>query len=406
MPSTRYGGLSFREQVAFFRDKVNVPTAAWTDVWQGMHARAFVVAGALREDLLTDLRGAVDQAIAEGTTLAAFRRDFDRIVATHGWSYRGGRGWRSRVIYDTNLRTSYQAGRYAQLRAVRAARPYWRYRHSDAVTHPRPEHQAWDGLILSADDPWWQTHYPPNGWGCQCTVEALAERDLRRLGKDGPDRPPPLQAREVSVGVRGPTPRTVQVPEGIDPGWAYNVGEAAWGRELCERAMAQYRAGGRDAWELLTPAGPERFGRPAQIPADRPSRGRGRRLRDEAGVQGALREILDGEERVYRPGGLAVLVNAQALARHVDPNRGEFLPLLDDVLSDPFEVWLAFERHRGTGQVVMRSRVLKLFDLGRDRGVLVVANARRGLLEAWTVVPTSDLRYLQRQRRGMLLYGR
>jgi uncharacterized protein with gpF-like domain len=43
-------------------------------------------------------------------------------------------------------------------------------------------------LILRADDPWWKTHYPPNGWGCQCTVHAVSLQELRdKYGKDGPD---------------------------------------------------------------------------------------------------------------------------------------------------------------------------------------------------------------------------
>ncbi|MFV9492170.1 hypothetical protein ACNUI5_09110 [Pseudomonas aeruginosa] len=57
----------------------------------------------------------MEKAIADGTTLEEFRRDFDRIVAKYGWSYRGGRNWRSRVIYETNMRGSYMAGRLEQL---------------------------------------------------------------------------------------------------------------------------------------------------------------------------------------------------------------------------------------------------------------------------------------------------
>ena len=224
--AAEHARLPFAEQIAFFRDKLNLPTAAWTDIWQAMHDRAFVVAGAARDDLLADLRSAVDSAVADGTTIARFRRDFDSIVKKHGWSYKGGRDWRTRVIYDTNLRTSYAAGRYRQMKEGVDRRPFWRYRHSHASEQPRQDHLAWDGLILRHDDPWLNTHYPPNGWGCNCYMEALNQRDIERLGKSGPDTAPPLNMRTVTVGEKGPSPRTVEVPEGIDPGWAYAPGQS------------------------------------------------------------------------------------------------------------------------------------------------------------------------------------
>ena len=223
--------LPFAEQIAFFRRKLNLPTDAWTDIWAAAHDFSFVVAGANRDDLVADFRAAVDKVIAEGATLADFRKDFDKIVADHGWDYNGGRNWRSRVIYETNLRTSYQAGRYDQLQEVKQDRPYWRYVHSDAVENPRPQHLAWDGLVLPADDPWWDTHYPPNGWGCQCTVEALSEDDLADLGMSGPDQAPAVIMERRVVGQNSPGgPRVVQVPRGIDPGFEYTPGAAqrAW----------------------------------------------------------------------------------------------------------------------------------------------------------------------------------
>lgn len=224
-----FGSLPFKEQIAFLRAKRNVLTEAWTDVWESEHDHAFMIAGANRIDLLVDLRAAVERAISEGTGLEAFRRDFDRIVAKYGWQYKGGRNWRTRVIFETNLRTSYAAGRYAQLQALKRVMPYWRYRHSDAVMHPRPAHQAWDRLVLLADDPWWDTHFPPNGWGCQCTVEGLDERGLKRMGKSGPDEAPPVNMQTVLVGKNGPHPRTVQTPAGVDPGFGYAPGKSAFG---------------------------------------------------------------------------------------------------------------------------------------------------------------------------------
>lgn len=89
------------EAIRFIRDKLDVPSASWTDLWQQQHSVAFTVAGAQSEALVRDFHDAVNRAIANGTTLDDFRRDFDRIVAEHGWSYNGSRGWRSRVIFDT-----------------------------------------------------------------------------------------------------------------------------------------------------------------------------------------------------------------------------------------------------------------------------------------------------------------
>ena len=207
----------FAEAVEFFRAKLNLTTARWDEIWKGQHAKAFTVAGAMRDDLLDDFRKAVDKAIEKGTTLQDFRKDFDAIVKRYGWSYNGSRNWRSEVIYKTNLRTAYMAGRWNQLTDpdLLKLKPYLEYRHGDSL-QPRPLHLAWDGLVLPADDPWWGTHYPPNGWGCKCKVFAVGERDVKRMGKDGPDQSPAIEI----------DPKT-GAPIGIDKGWDYNVGQAA-----------------------------------------------------------------------------------------------------------------------------------------------------------------------------------
>ena len=203
----------FAEQQAYFRAKLNRPTETYKDIQGAAHDHAFAVAGAMQADLLADLRYAVDLAITEGKGLGAFKKDFKSITEQYGWSHTGTADWRARVIYQTNLRTSHAAGRYEQLTqpSTTAARPLWRYVHSDTVLDPRPEHQAWDGKILAADDPWWDTHYPPNGWGCQCTVQAIALDELASYGKTQPDT--------------APTPPGST--QGIDQGWDYAPGKSA-----------------------------------------------------------------------------------------------------------------------------------------------------------------------------------
>ena len=400
-----YGSLPFSQQIAFFRDKVNLPSQDWTQLWQQGHDHAFVVAGAQRDELVADLRAAVDKAISEGTTIATFRKDFADIVARHGWAYNGGFNWRSRVIYDTNIRTSYAAGRYAQLQAVKDDRPYWRYVHAEGEQDPRLQHLAWNGLILHADSPWWHTHYPPNGWGCRCTVEALSESDLQRLGKSGPDQAPAMGWRTVKVGTRGAHPRTVRVPDGIDPGFAYAPGATAWTQPLAEQAMSAGESYAASDWERLITTTWRDYARPervpladAPVPLSKPAKGIDQ-------MRAAVVHALGGQPyRVYDVHGVPVAVDAETLARHTDPARAQYLPLLDDAMTHPYEVWLSLERDR-RGYYVLRSRLIKAYSIRGGRAVLLVAQQANGFLEGWTFMPVRQMGYLDKQRMGRLLYG-
>ena len=227
--AVEYGSLPFEEALAFFRAKLNLPTRRWDDLLGAAHDRAFVVAGATAADLLADLNAAVEKAIAEGTPIQTFRKDFARIVAERGWTgwtgegTKAGEAWRTRVIYETNLFTSYSAGRYQQMKDVADARPWWRYRHSDASVVPRPEHVAWDGTIRRHDDPWWTTHAPPSGFGCKCYIESLFEREMKKHGlKETPEEEIPYN-REIE-GVDPKTGEEFKRPEGVDKGWDYAPG--------------------------------------------------------------------------------------------------------------------------------------------------------------------------------------
>lgn len=221
--------LPFAEQIAFFRGKLGrlVPTAKWDDLMHAEHDVGFMVAGAAKADLLADLAEAVDKAISNGETIQQFRRRFLEIIQRHGWAGftgddrttdrpQGGRGlaWRTRVIYETNLLTSYAAGRRAQLED--GGYTHWMYKHSDFVQRPRPHHVALNGIVRSKDDPFWQTHYPPNGWGCRCRVLGVrSPAQARRLGGDW-DKPLPSWAWQTD-------PKT-GAPVGVDKGFGYMPG--------------------------------------------------------------------------------------------------------------------------------------------------------------------------------------
>lgn len=188
----------FAEQLEFFRQKLNLPTERWDDILRSAHDRAFIVAGAAKADLLADLHAAVDKTIGEGKSLGWFRKEFAAIVGKHGWQGWTGEGspegfaWRTRVIYQTNLATSYAAGRYRQLTDpdLLELRPYWRYKHADNVANPRLQHVAWNGLTLPHDHAFWKTHFPPNGWGCSCRAIPVDAREYAKSRAAGETDPP------------------------------------------------------------------------------------------------------------------------------------------------------------------------------------------------------------------------
>ena len=211
----------FAEQVAAWRLRLGnlVPTSRWNDLQGRQFERGFMVAGAVKADLLEDLAIAVDRAIVDGTGFDAFKKDFRALVEKngwHGWTGEGtarGEEWRMRTIYRTNMRTTYMAGRHAQL--VDGNYKYWVYRHSGA-RHPRLDHKALDGIALPPDHPFWLKFYPPNGWGCGCEVEgANTRKGIIRMGGD-PDKQLPDDWDAIDL-------RTGE-PVGIGRGWGYPIG--------------------------------------------------------------------------------------------------------------------------------------------------------------------------------------
>lgn len=221
----------FQEQSEFFRRKLALPSKNWDDLLRDQHDAGFIVAGAMKADLLADLKAAVQKAIDEGGGIAAFRKDFDQIVKNRGWEgwtgseSKAGISWRTRVIYKTNLRTSFSAGRYAQMTDpdVLKARPYWRYVHR-STENPRLVHKAWNGIVLPAQDPWFDARWPPNGFGCDCKVESIDERELGRIG--GLTSRTRLDNGERLHLVRS-TGELVKLPNGVDYGWDYTPGKSA-----------------------------------------------------------------------------------------------------------------------------------------------------------------------------------
>lgn len=222
------------EAVEHFRSKGYHVGFDWRDTDAAQHLASFTVAKAMRLDILEDIREAVDEAIAEGLTFAQFQRRLEPVLRSKGWwgqqelvdpvtgerrLVQLGSPHRLRTIFDTNIRMASAHGRWTRVQRLKGVMPYLRYvAVLDART--RPEHALWHGTVLPVDHPWWRTHYPPNGWHCRCIVVQLSDHDLERYGyRVSPD--PDVRQREW---LNRRTGEVHQVPFGIDPGFAHNVG--------------------------------------------------------------------------------------------------------------------------------------------------------------------------------------
>lgn len=211
---------------------------AWQDVWQEEHALAFTVAKMTSVDLLQDTHASLVKALKDGQSYEQWSAGIEDHLKAKGWWGRApmtdpltgktkvvqlGSERRLRIIFDTNVRMSMAAGQWERIRRLAPARPYLRY-VAVQDTKVRPEHLAWHGTVLPWDHPWWETHSPPCGWRCRCTLQQLSAKDLERNNLQVTETPPP---DDPSPWLNKRTGEVSMVPAGVDPGFAYHKGKAS-----------------------------------------------------------------------------------------------------------------------------------------------------------------------------------
>ena len=232
--------LPDEEAVRHFRAKRDRQDWDWSFDWRDVsaeeHLTQFTFAKAARLDVLQAVRAEVDRAIAEGLTLRQFTAELKPRLQKLGWwgerEMADPRTGRKRIvqvgprrlatIFDTNIRMAHARGRWERIQALKEDLPYLRY-VATLDSRTRPDHARWHGTVLPVDDPWWSTHYPPNGWRCRCAVQQLSQADLSRRGR-APTARPGGGTREW---VNRRTGEVSRVPAGIDPGFERNAGSYA-----------------------------------------------------------------------------------------------------------------------------------------------------------------------------------
>jgi len=240
-----------QEALEYFRAKGYKVGFDFRDVWQSEHATSFTVAKAMQLDVLVSIRESIDDAIANGRTFREFQDQLEPELRKKGWwgvkdvvdpktgealPAQLGSPRRLKTIYRANMRSARAAGQYERAQRTKRALPYFLYLLGPSEVH-RQEHVKIQGTILPVDHPFWDIHYPPNGWGCKCHLRQITQREAGRRG--GVSQDPDVELVEWENKRTG---ETELIPEGVSPAWATNPGKAR--QETALRALGQKATAG------------------------------------------------------------------------------------------------------------------------------------------------------------------
>ncbi|AMO58254.1 phage minor head protein [Endozoicomonas montiporae] len=243
--------LKPEQAIKHFQNKGLKASFSWLDMIGEENDTAFTVAKMMDNDLLSYVDKQVDKIIDEGLTLADFKKDLIPRLQKAGWwgkkdvvdsltgkvtKARLGSASRLENIFRTNLQSAYAVGQWQSIEANQETAPFLMY---DAVedNRTRPEHQQWNGTLRPVDDPFWQTHYPPNGWQCRCGVIQMSRDEMKLYGLK--PSPKPKIKKRTWVNPRTGKARTIAAD--LDPGWDHNPGlrRTEYLRQLKKEKTAQ-----------------------------------------------------------------------------------------------------------------------------------------------------------------------
>ncbi len=240
-----------KEALDYIKNKNLKVGFSYKDVWNEEHATAFTVAKAMQIDVLSDMKKAVEKALEDGQSFESFKKNIKPTLQQKGWwgkkqmtdpltgeviDAQLGSDRRLKTIYNVNLRSAYQKGQYERTMAS-DLHPYLMYRLGNSQKH-REDHLSWDGLILPKDDPFWNNHFPPNGYGCKCYTRAVTEARKRQYENEGIKVSPAADGSgggTLRVKTKAPDVRyrnyfnerkgtLERLPHGITPGFGWNQG--------------------------------------------------------------------------------------------------------------------------------------------------------------------------------------
>lgn len=183
-------GLEPEEAVKHMEAKGFKITWDWRKQIPLNNAQVFTVARAMRMDILMDIREMVDASVKQGITFRDFQKKLKPKLQAKGWwgykvvegkKIRLGSAHRLKTIYDTNMMSGYNAGRWREFELNRDNQPYLRYvALIDASTTAIC--RSLNGQIHAVGSEYWDAYAPPNHYRCRSRLRPYTKKQKDRAG--------------------------------------------------------------------------------------------------------------------------------------------------------------------------------------------------------------------------------
>ena len=209
--SAALGALQVRKEMTLRGRTIHLADTVPPVIPQGalnyMRINAFQIAHVENQELLNAVKGKLSDTLKGGGTLADFKRDLPGMFNAAGVTPLDN--FHTQTVFQTNLQSAYQAGRYWGIMDSSAdIFPFVQY-HTANDDKVRPAHRALEGAIFKRDDPILNRIWPPNGYNCRCTMTAISKYEA------GADNLEPTPVNDLV------DPQT-QAPYRADPGFDTN----------------------------------------------------------------------------------------------------------------------------------------------------------------------------------------
>lgn len=166
--------ISYADALRYARDKRVVLSEEFYLLDLNARQYATTVSGLASLDQIRTVINLSNKAIESGSTF----QEFQKAVKESGIELSPHH---LDNIFRTNIQNAYAHGIWTQQQENKANRPYLKY-SSLTDSRVRPSHLALNNIVRHIDDSFWLIHYPPNGFQCRCSVEALTEAQAKKQG--------------------------------------------------------------------------------------------------------------------------------------------------------------------------------------------------------------------------------